>query len=198
MSKKKLDTIATEILVCPKCGLAKTRKNAVPGEGNPESHVMFIGEAPGYLEDVKGRPFVGDAGKFLDTLISEIGFSRDDIFICNILKCRPPGNRKPLQKEIEACTPYLDRQITLIRPAFIVTLGNYSTAYIFSKANLPFNGITQTRGKFFGMSVFGIQVTVFPTFHPAAALYSEKYREQIVKDFQLLRNELIRKGIVKL
>jgi len=192
-----LDAIAAEIIICVKCELSKTRKSAVPGEGNPESRIMFIGEAPGYLEDVKGKPFVGDAGKFLDTLISEIGFSRSSIFICNVLKCRPPQNRKPEEKEIQTCTPYLDRQIKLIQPAFIVTLGNCSTAYIFSKANMPFNGITQTRGKFYEASILGLQVTIFPTFHPAAALYSAKYKEQITQDFQLFKNELTRKGIAK-
>jgi DNA polymerase len=195
--KELLDAVAAEIIICPKCRLSETRKNAVPGEGNSESSIMFIGEAPGYWEDVKGRPFVGDAGKFLDTLITEIGFFRSDVFITNIVKCRPPKNRAPLPDEIETCTPYLDRQIRLIQPKFIVTLGNHSTTYIFSKANLPFNGITQVRGKFYETSILGMQITVFPTFHPAAALYSTKYKEQITKDFQLLKEMLIKRGIAK-
>lgn len=198
MSKKELlDTIAAEVIVCPKCRLSKTRKNAVPGEGNSDSPIMFIGEAPGYWEDMRGKPFVGTAGKFLDTLIAEIGFARSDVFITNIVKCRPPRNREPLPDEIETCTPYLNRQIKLIQPKFVVTLGNHSTAYIFSKASLSFSGITQTRGKFCKASLLGMKVTVFPTFHPAAALYSAKYKEQITKDFQLLRDELIKRGIVK-
>jgi DNA polymerase len=198
LSKKEfLDAVAAEVVVCTKCPLWKTRKNAVPGEGNSESPVMFIGEAPGQSEDFEGKPFVGAAGKFLETLLSEIGLSRNDVFICNIVKCRPPRNREPMPNEIQTCTPYLDRQIKIIKPKFIVTLGNYSTAYIFSKANLPFSGITRARGKFYESNILDMQITIFPTFHPAAALYSAKYKEQITKDFQLLRDELAKRGIVK-
>jgi DNA polymerase len=189
--KELLDAVASEVIVCPKCSLWKTRKNAVPGEGNPESQIMFIGEAPGQSEDMEGKPFVGAAGKFLETLLSEIGLSRNDVFICNIVKCRPPRNREPMPNEIQTCTPYLDRQIKIIKPKIIVTLGNYSTAYIFSKANLPFNGITQARGKFYQATILNMQTTIFPTFHPAAALYSARYKETLQYDFQLLKNELI-------
>lgn len=196
MSKKEfLDAVATEIIVCTKCPLWKTRKNAVPGEGNSESPVMFIGEAPGQSEDINGKPFVGAAGKFLETLLSEIGLSRNDVFICNIVKCRPPRNREPMPNEIQTCTPYLDRQINIIKPKFVVTLGNYSTTYIFSKANLPFNGITQARGKFYQATILNMQITIFPTFHPAAALYSAKYKETLQHDFQLLKNKLARHTI---
>jgi uracil-DNA glycosylase family 4 len=196
LSKKEfLDAVAAEIIVCTKCQLSKNRKNAVPGEGNPESPVMFIGEAPGQSEDIKGKPFVGAAGKFLETLLSEIGLSRNDVFICNIVKCRPPRNREPMPNEIQTCTPYLDRQINIIKPKFVVTLGNYSTAYIFSKANLPFNGITQASGKFYQATILNMQITIFPTFHPAAALYSAKYKETLQHDFQLLKNKLTRHTI---
>jgi DNA polymerase len=198
LSKKEfLDAIAAEVIVCPKCRLSKTRKNAVPGEGNSNSSLMFVGEAPGYSEDMEGKPFVGAAGKFLTVLIAELGLSRSDVFITNIVKCRPPRNREPSPDEIETCTPYLNRQIMLIQPKFIVTLGNHSTAYIFSKTSLSFSGITQTRGKFCETSILDVKLTVFPTFHPAAALYSAKYKEQITKDFQLLRDELVKRGIVK-
>ncbi|MEM3442099.1 MAG: uracil-DNA glycosylase, partial [Candidatus Bathyarchaeia archaeon] len=157
MSKKELlDAISAEVKVCTKCSLWKTRKNAVPGEGYPEADVMFIGEAPGYWEDVKGKPFVGAAGKFLETLLNAIGFSRTDVFICNILKCRPPGNREPLPLEIQTCTPYIDRQIEIIKPKFIITLGNYSTAYIFSKVELPFSSMAQTRGKLYEACISGV------------------------------------------
>lgn len=195
--KDSLDIVAAEVTVCVKCPLWKTRKKAVPGEGNPESQIMFIGEAPGYWEDVKGRPFVGTAGKFLAIVLAEMGFSREDVFICNVLKCRPPRNREPMLNEIQTCTPYLDRQITLIKPSFIVTLGNYSTAYIFSKANLPFTSITQAHGKFYEAAILGMRLTVFPTFHPAAALYSAKYWKELINNFQLLRNELLRREIIK-
>lgn len=194
--QENLDYIKAEVTACTKCNLWKTRKNAVPGEGNTQAKIMFIGEAPGYWEDVKGKPFVGDAGKFLDTLISSLGLTRNDVFIGNVLKCRPPGNREPSQIEIQTCTPYLDRQIKAIKPKIIVTLGNYSTAYIFSKAGLPFSSITQTRGKFYEVSFFGMQILVFSTFHPAAALYNPKYKQQITQDFQLLKQELTKKGII--
>jgi uracil-DNA glycosylase family 4 len=195
LSKRELlDAIAREVIVCRKCELWKTRKNPVPGEGSPNSQIMFIGEAPGYWEDVNGKPFVGAAGKFLDTLLSEAGVSRESVFIGNILKCRPPKNREPSRDEIEACTPYLNSQIRVIQPEFIVTLGNYSTAYIFSKVALPFNGITRVHGKFCKASILDMQVTIFPTFHPAAALYRPKYKEQLITDFHTLKQELAQKG----
>lgn len=191
MPKKEfLDALATEISTCRKCELWKTRKNAVPGEGSSESRIMFIGEAPGYWEDAEGKPFVGAAGKFLDTLLTEVRLSRKNVFIGNILKCRPSKNRKPLLNEIETCTPYLDKQIRLIQPKFIITLGNSSTAYIFSKVKLPFDGITRAHGMLFQTSVLGIQVTIFPTFHPAATLYRSKYKELLQQDFQILKNRL--------
>jgi DNA polymerase len=191
LSKKEfLDAVATEVIVCTKCHLWKTRKNAVPGEGNSESPIMFIGEAPGQSEDIEGKPFVGAAGKFLETLLSEIGLSRSDVFICNIVKCRPPRNREPMPNEIQTCTPYLDRQIKIIKPKIIVALGNYSTAYLFSKANLTFSGITQAHGKFFQATILDMQMIIFPTFHPAAALYSAKYKETLQRDFQLLKTNL--------
>ena len=197
MSKKELlNAVAAEVTVCKKCHLWKTRKNAVPGEGNPNTQIMFIGEAPGYWEDVKGKPFVGAAGNFLDMILSEIGFLRNGVFIGNVLKCRPPRNREPQSEEIQTCTPYLDRQVKIIQPKFIVTLGNHSTAYIFSKANLRFTSITQAHGKFYETTILGVKVTIFPTFHPAAALYSAKYKEQITSDFKLLKQELEKRGIV--
>ncbi|MCS7115579.1 MAG: type-4 uracil-DNA glycosylase [Nitrososphaerota archaeon] len=187
MSKEEaLEAVASEVKVCKKCGLWKTRRNAVPGEGNPNAKVMFVGEAPGYWEDVKGRPFVGAAGKLLDALLAEAGLSRDGVFIGNVLKCRPPGNRDPLPAEIQACTPYLDRQIEAIRPRLMVTLGNHSTAYIFVRSGLQFNGITSARGKFYRADFLGLAVTVFPTFHPAAGLYSAKYKQFLTADFKML------------
>jgi DNA polymerase len=194
--KDSLEVVAAQVIVCIKCPLWKTRKNAVPGEGNPEAEIMLTGEAPGYWEDVKGRPFVGDAGKFLDSLLSGMRFSRMNVFICNVLKCRPPKNREPMPIEIQTCTPYLDRQIRLIQPKFVITLGNYSTSYILLKAGLPFHGITQTRGKFYDAHILDIRVTIFATFHPAAALYSAKYKERIMDDFKLLGQELGRRGII--
>ncbi len=186
-----LEAVASEVRACTRCGLWKTRKNAVPGEGSADAKVMFVGEAPGYWEDVEGKPFVGDAGKFLDMLLAEMGVSRSQVFIGNVLKCRPPRNREPAPAEIEACTPYLDRQITTIKPKLIITLGNYSTAYIFSKAGLSFKGITEARGKFYQANVLGLAVTLFPTFHPAAGLYSAKYKQLLIEDFRLLKVKIL-------
>lgn len=191
LSKKKLlDAVASDVVVCTKCPLWKSRKNAVPGVGNPRSRIMFIGEAPGASEDAKGEPFVGMAGKFLDALLSQIGFSREQVFITNVVKCRPPGNRQPKPLEIETCTPYLDRQVLIIRPKFVVTLGSHSTSYVFSKAVLPFNSITQVRGKMYKATILGLQLGVFPVFHPASTLYNPQYKEILEDDFQLLKTKL--------
>jgi uracil-DNA glycosylase family 4 len=190
-----LNVVAAEVVICIKCDLWKTRKKAVPGTGSTETKVLLIGEAPGGSEDVQGEPFVGSAGKFLDELLIEAGLSRKDVFITNIVKCRPPENRDPSTEEIETCTPYLNRQIGIIEPRLIVTLGRHSTAYIFSKANIPFCSITQTHGKTCEISIHGTKITVFPTYHPAAALYSTAYKNELLKDFRQLRKELLKREI---
>lgn len=192
MSKQDLiKKVEAEVVVCTKCGLWRGRQNAVPGEGDINAIVMFVGEAPGYWEDVKGRPFVGAAGKFLDEMLSRIGLSRSEVYIANILKCRPPENRDPFPIEVKACTPFLDRQIQIIKPRLIVTLGRHSTSYILSKAGFKdVEGITKLRGKVYAANVLGLRVSVIPTYHPAAALYSAKYRGGLEGDFQLLGVEL--------
>ena len=121
-----LDAVAAEVAVCPKCELARSRTHAVPGEGNPHARVMLIGEGPGWHEDQQGRPFVGNAGKFLNELLALAGLKREEVFITNVVKCRPPGNRDPMPDEIAACAPYFDRQIGAIDPDVIVTLGRFS------------------------------------------------------------------------
>jgi DNA polymerase len=190
LSEKALDDVAAEVKNCRKCLLWKTRKSAVSGEGNSKSKVMLVGEAPGRQEDLTGRPFVGAAGRFLETLLSEIGLSRNDVFICNVLKCRPPQNRQPKPGEIQTCTPYLDRQIRAIKPRVIVTLGNHSTAHVFAEAGLPFEGITQVHGKPRKAAIAGRRATTFPTYHPAAALYNGAYRKQLTEDFEALKRIL--------
>lgn len=192
-----LEAIAAEIMFCPRCRLSETRKKAVPGEGSAQSRVMLVGEGPGRNEDLEGRPFVGQAGKYLDTLLTETGLIRNKVFICNVVRCRPPENRDPLPDEIDACTPYLNRQIALIKPKLIVSLGKHSAAYMLSKAKLPFDSITRTRGKFYEAKLWGMRMTIFPTFHPAAALYNGEYKNQLVEDFRLLGKELVRIGITK-
>ncbi len=171
----KLDQINDEIAKCRKCRLGYSRINPVPGEGPEDAKVMFIGEAPGFHEDRQGRPFVGASGHYLDELLEEIGLKREDVFITNVVKCRPPGNRDPKPDELKACAPYLDRQIEIIKPKVIVTLGRFSMERYFPGASITrIHGIHKRIGGAICM----------PTFHPAAALRQQKWREQIREDFQ--------------
>jgi len=190
MSKKEfMEAIANEVKACRKCGLWRTRRNAVPGEGSLDASILFVGEAPGYLEDVKGRPFVGAAGKLLDTLLAEINLSRGLVYITNVVKCRPPENRDPLSLEVKTCTPYLNRQIRIIQPKIIVTLGRHATSYVLSEAGLKEAvGITKLRGKLYSVKPFGLSVSVLPTFHPAAVLHNPKYKDALERDFQFLKS----------
>jgi len=186
--------IADEVRVCVKCPLWKGRRNAVPGEGDIDASVLFVGEAPGYWEDMKGLPFVGAAGKILDALLEKIKLPRENVFITNVVKCRPPENRDPQPDEVKTCTSlYLNRQIALIQPKIIVTLGRHSTAYILSKAGLETKaseGITQLHGKVIQTQFLNLPLSVIPMFHPAAVLHNPKYRDALEKDFDLLKNEL--------
>ena len=186
-----IEAIAEEIRKCQKCSLSKTRTNVVPGEGDAESSVVLIGEAPGYWEDRKGRPFVGAAGKVLDEVLEKIGLKRAEIFITNVLKCRPPGNRDPRSEEIRACTPFLDSQLGIIKPRFIVTLGRHSTAYLFSKMNLNFYSMRRVHGQIYEAKFADWESLVMPTFHPAAALYNVNLREDIINDLRLLRRKML-------
>jgi DNA polymerase len=172
-----LRELAIQIGACQKCDLAKTRTRAVPGEGNPNADIVFIGEGPGFHEDQQARPFVGQAGKFLDELLASIGLKRSDVFICNVLKCRPPGNRDPLPTEIAACKPWLDTQIETIKPRVIVTLGRFSMSRYF-----PGQAISKIHGQ---ARKFG-DMTVVPMYHPAAALHQASLRKTIEYDFQKL------------
>jgi len=189
-----MEEVATEVMACKKCGLWEKRKNPVPGEGDINADVMFIGEAPGYWEDIKGKPFVGSAGEILDEILSKIGLSRNKVYIANILKCRPPENRDPSASEIEACVPYLDQQIRIIKPKIIVTLGRHSTSYILSKCGLEATGITKLHGRKYEVELLGFKILLIPTYHPAAVLYNPEYRSALERDFQLLRRELERLG----
>ncbi|RLF09575.1 MAG: uracil-DNA glycosylase [Thermoprotei archaeon] len=185
-----LDEIARQVEACRKCGLWKSRTRPVVGEGSLDPKIMFIGEAPGRNEDLQGRPFIGAAGKLLTELLRGIGLTRDDVYITNVLKCRPPGNRDPLPEEVEACTPYLDEQVKLLRPRIIVTLGRFSTFYAFSRAGLTFTSMVKVRGKIFKSQLLGLRVSLMPTYHPAAALYYPKLKEPLIKDFEKLKKEL--------
>jgi len=189
-----MQPLADEIKACRKCGLWRQRKNAVPGEGNLDAAVMLVGEAPGYWEDVKGRPFVGAAGKILDEMLSKAGISRSAVYITNVVRCRPPENRDPLLSEIETCTPYLDRQIKIIKPKFMVTLGRHAASYILAKAGIETEGITKIHGRVYEANLLGFEVFIIPVYHPAAALYNAKYKDELGKDFQLLKLRFERSG----
>lgn len=172
------EEIEEEVSTCRKCNLCETRMNTVLGEGNTESRILFIGEAPGKNEDEQGRPFVGAAGKYLDELLSIAGLERKDIYIANILKCRPPGNRDPSVDEIQTCTPYLRMQTKLIDPEYIVTLGNFATKFVLKTEK----GITGLHGNVYKAGKFN----VYPVFHPAAALYDSKKKIDLEEDFRHL------------
>jgi len=172
-----LTQLYDEIRRCQRCILGKGRTKAVPGDGPENARIMFIGEAPGYHEDQQGLPFVGAAGKFLDELLAGVGMRRNEVYICNVIKCRPPGNRDPLPDEIEACQAYLDRQIALIRPKVVITLGRFSMARYF-----PGQSISRVHGQAKRLG----DVLYFPMFHPAAALHQPKYRAMIEEDFAKL------------
>jgi DNA polymerase len=172
-----LDEIAAEIRVCTRCELHRTRTNSVPGEGPADARIMFIGEAPGWNEDQQGRPFVGAAGKFLEELLGAAGLKRSDVFITNVVKSRPPGNRDPLPDEIAACAPFLQRQIDAIDPDVIVTLGRFSMAKWFPGERISrIHGQPKKDGK----------RLIVPMYHPAAALHQQALKATILEDFAKL------------
>lgn len=178
-----LQILAEVIRQCTKCPLHRTRTQAVPGEGPDRPRMMLIGEAPGFYEDRSGRPFVGAAGRFLNTLLQRAGLSRDQVFITNIVKCRPPRNRDPLPSEVEACKPYLEQQIALLNPPVIVTLGRFAMAFF-----LPQARISQVHGQPVRIGTRWL----IPMYHPAAGLYREALRPVIEKDFENLGTFLAR------
>jgi DNA polymerase len=178
----KLRRISEEVEACSKCPLHLTRRRAVPGEGNPNAEVMLIGEAPGEVEDETGRPFVGAAGKLLNSLLQDIGVDRSSLYITNVVKCRPPNNRDPTDEEINACKPYLIRQIAVVRPRRIVTLGRHSTRVILGLGGLRVSEISRVRGRVFRVTIAGVEVEVYPTYHPAAALYNPSIKGVLKED----------------
>lgn len=178
------DELRIEAESCTRCPLAATRTNVVFGVGRPDSQLMFVGEAPGRDEDLQGEPFVGRAGHLLDQLLAEVGISRDTVYIANVLKCRPPGNRNPHPQEIDACKGYLRSQIRLIRPRVVVTLGNFATKLLLRTET----GITRLRGQAFP---WWLDATLVPTFHPAYALRNgDRAVATMRQDFELMRRLL--------
>jgi DNA polymerase len=180
---RELEELRVQAAACTACGLAETRTQVVFGVGRPDASVMFVGEAPGFHEDREGEPFVGAAGKLLDRLLAEIGLERSDVYIANVLKCRPPGNRDPRPEEIEACQDYLRTQLRLIDPQVVVTLGNFATKLLLKRDA----GITRLRGQVYPWW----NRHLVATFHPAAALRGgERVLEQMRADFALVRGAL--------
>lgn len=173
-----LDDVARAVRQCADCPLHRGRAHAVPGEGHPAAELMFIGEGPGYHEDRQGRPFVGPAGQLLDGLLASIGASRDAVFIANMVKCRPPRNRDPEPAEIAACAKYLERQIELVNPRLIVTLGRFSLGRFF-----PGESVTRARGQ---PRCAQDGRLIFPVLHPAAALRRPELRKTMVDDFRAI------------
>jgi len=177
-----LEAFARQVAGCTRCRLAEGRTQVVFGVGSPQADLMFVGEAPGFHEDKQGIPFVGQAGKLLDKLLAGIGLERSQVYICNVLKCRPPGNRDPVPDEKEACEPYLFRQVELIRPKVIATLGNHATKQLTGKET----GITRVHGQPQQVTYGSMQVTIFPLYHPAAALYTPAMLKVLEEDFAKL------------
>ena len=174
---ERMERLVVEIRDCQRCGLWRTRTKSVPGEGPIDAEVLFIGEAPGVNEDKQGRPFVGAAGSFLSELLAAANLRREDVYICNVLKSRPPGNRDPLPDEIAACKPWLDEQIAIIQPLVIVTLGRFSMSRYFPRQSISrIHGRAERVGERF----------VVPMYHPAAALHQQSLRETILEDFRAL------------
>lgn len=173
-----LNEIAAQVTRCENCQLHFSRKNAVPGEGSATAEIMFIGEGPGFYENEQGRPFVGPAGKFLDELLENAGYQRPQVFIANVVKCRPPGNRDPLPEELSACGVYLNRQIETINPRVIVTLGRISMGKF-----LPYARISEVHGKPFWVN----ERLIVAMYHPAAALHQPSLKSTVIDDFRRLR-----------
>lgn len=172
-----LQEVASQIMVCERCNLCKTRKNAVPGSGPADAEILFIGEGPGHHENERGLPFVGNAGQFLNAMLQAAGYERKSVFITNVVKCRPPANRDPLPEELAACGGYLDRQIAAINPTIIVTLGRFSMARYFSNVRIS---DVHGRPKWVDGRL------IIPMFHPAAALHQPALRKTVEQDFARL------------
>jgi len=194
---RELEKVKAEIIACRKCSLWETRNLPVIGEGNHRAKIMFCGEAPGAQEDKTGSPFCGASGKILDNLLESISLERKEIYIANILKCRPPQNRNPQQEEIKACSSFLDRQIEIIQPEIICPLGNFATRYLLRHYGLEqqaqkeegrgIKGISQLHGMIFPVDNLIYSLKIIPLYHPAVAAYNSNMIEVLKKDFATLK-----------
>ncbi|MDI3474053.1 MAG: uracil-DNA glycosylase [Candidatus Woesearchaeota archaeon] len=190
MDKEAWKQLLDEIYSCKRCPLHATKKNYVVGKGNPNAKLLLIGEAPGREEDIQGEPFVGRAGQFLDILLQETGLSLNEVYITNILKCRPPENRDPMENEIEACRPHLEKAISLIDPIVIAALGRHSMNFLFNKYRISGGKISMLHGKVFPIDTIRGRKYIVALYHPAVALYNPQMKDLLKKDFSILK-ELI-------
>ncbi|ABM79966.1 type-4 uracil-DNA glycosylase [Hyperthermus butylicus] len=176
--------LVEEIMNCTKCRLHQYRRNPVPGEGPLNAKVMVIGEAPGRNEDLQGRPFVGAAGQLLNKLLELAGLKREQVYITNIVKCRPPGNRDPQEDEVKACLPYLLHQIRLVKPKLIIAVGRHSARTLLELAGLQWRSMSEQHGKTYHGEIGGVKLMITVTYHPAAALYKPPLRQKLEDDFR--------------
>ncbi|MFN8186045.1 MAG: uracil-DNA glycosylase [Gaiellales bacterium] len=181
-SHQELAALAAEVATCERCRLAEGRTRVVAGDGDPDADLMLVGEAPGFHEDRQGVPFVGAAGALLDRLLGSIGLAREDVYVANVLRCRPPGNREPLPDELGACEGYLFRELALVRPAVVATLGNLATRLLSGRAG----PITTVHGQPRRLTIGDVTVTLYPLYHPAAALYTPSMLRTLEEDFARL------------
>ncbi len=177
-----MERLAEEIKKCRKCELWKSRKNPVIGDGSVNARIMFIGEAPGRKEDETGKPFVGAAGKILDEALKSNGIERREVYITNVVKCRPPGNRDPSVEEINACSPYLEMQIDIIKPEIIATLGRFSASYILSRYGFSYTSMSSIHGRVFEDRLNGVKL--IPLYHPAACIYNPQLKAIFMADMR--------------
>jgi DNA polymerase len=189
-NEDELEKIKISVNNCRKCDLWKTKKNYVFGDGSIKSKILFVGEAPGYNEDMQGIPFVGKAGKILDELLLSIGLVRNDVYIANILKCRPPNNRNPLKTEIASCTDFLNKQIEIIKPLILSPLGNFACSYIFEKFGLNYDKIGKVHGKIFSVNTLLGNISIIPLYHPAVATYNPNTKKTLLEDFKVIKKIL--------
>ena len=178
-----LKELEAAVRACTRCPLHAGRRNAVPGEGPRDAKVMVVGEAPGKAEDEQGRPFVGPAGRLLNRLLELAGLKREQVYITNVVKCRPPGNRDPKPEEIAACRPYLEAQISLVKPRLIIAVGRIAGRTLYEMAGLKWSGIRAARGRLRSVTIAGHSTMLIVTYHPAAALYNASLRGELEADF---------------
>ena len=188
--KERLEAVAAEVLACRRCGLHEGRKNPVVGVGDLDSPLVLVGEAPGRKEDELGKPFVGSAGKILDSMLKGAGLERSRLFITNVVKCHPPKNRRPLSKEVRACTEHLEALLGIISPRVIAPMGNSSTSYILGRYGLERSSIGEVHGRSLEAQAPWGRIVIFPLYHPAAVLYNRSLEGELKRDFASLKRVL--------